>query len=258
MMAIGLRRVWTSTTSAASWSLVCDRSGSVSVCSGPALAAPARSRAANGATKTLLSMRSPGGCASCLPGQGGSAMRPQASERAAGTAPAWPPAAFRCALLPLHHQRAGEGVRLDHALSLPEGRLQPAAGHSVLALGGALDHEIQLVAQLPAVRGVDQLERALRVQGQPDIARHGLRAQMAIPSAGPGPVQTTGSGMELDLRRRTRGGDCAVSGDGVEAHRTGRILDPRVAGDGLDVGLGHAQDLHVAGHRADPDLADAL
>src|SRR5207248_6541639 len=189
MMATGLRRVCTSTTSAASWSLVRGRSERVSVCSGAALAAPARSRAANGATKSLLSMRDPRDAPVAFQ-QGGDPMRPQASDRPAGTAPARPSAAPACALLPFHHQRAGERVRLDHALSLSEARLQPAAGHSVLAPGGPLDHQIQLVAQLPAVRGVAQLERALRVQGQPDVARHRLRAQMAILSANPGPVQT--------------------------------------------------------------------
>src|SRR5947207_986375 len=104
-----------------------------------------------------------------------------------GRRPPGPPPPPHARLLPLHHQRAGERVRLDHALSLSEARLQPAAGHSVLAPGGPLDHQIQLVAQLPAVRGVAQLERALRVQGQPDVARHRLRAQMAILSADPGP-----------------------------------------------------------------------
>src|SRR5882724_12072105 len=257
MMAIGLRRVWTSTTSAASWSLVCGRSEGLSVCSGPALAVPARSRAANGATKSLLSMGTLAGCASCLPARWGpdatagkGTARRDGARRAARTSSG--------ALLPLHHQRAGEGVRLDHALPHAEGRLQPAGGHSVLALGGALDHQIELVAQLPAVRGVAQLERALRVQGQPEVPRHGLRAQVTILPAGSGPIQTAGSRMELDLRRRTRGGDRAVSGDRVEAHRAGRILDPRVSGDGLDVRLGHARELHVAGHRADADVADAL
>src|SRR5438128_1286326 len=59
MIAVALRRVCTSTTSAASWSFDCARSLNVSVCSVPAFAAPATSRAANGAMKSFLNMDDP-------------------------------------------------------------------------------------------------------------------------------------------------------------------------------------------------------
>src|SRR5712671_6848949 len=87
-------------------------------------------------------------------------------------------------------QIAGEGVAFDHALALAVDRLQPPAHAAVLPLRRALHLELQLVAQVAAVRRVGQLEAAPRRVGlQLDVAGDGLRAQMTALGADPRPLQ---------------------------------------------------------------------
>src|SRR3954470_3989762 len=119
-------------------------------------------------------------------------------------------------LLALHDQAAGERVRLDDAFAAPERRLAAAAGHPVLALWRALHGEAELIAQLPAVRGVAQLERAPGIDVQVQVARDRLRAEVAVLRAHSRPVEASRGGLELHLRRRPRREHRGVAGDGVE------------------------------------------
>src|SRR3954469_25975029 len=186
--APGLRCADTSTTSAASWSLVCSCSRSRSVWSELAFAAPATSRAANGAIKSFFDMGTPDGC---LCGKVGTRRVPRQRDGATGQRP--PARRFREAPLPaLDDQAARERVCLDHALPLAESRLEPAAGHPVLALWRALDREIRLVAHLAAVGCVAQLERAFRIDAQLQVAVHRLGAQVTVLGAGSRPVEAAG------------------------------------------------------------------
>src|SRR4051812_42095345 len=105
-------------------------------------------------------------------------------------------------LLALHDQAAGERVRLDDTFAAPERRLEPATRHPVLALWRALHGQAQLVAQLSAVRGVAQLERAPRIDVQVQVARDRLRAEMAVLGAHSCPVEASRGGLELHLWRR--------------------------------------------------------
>src|SRR5438270_7771547 len=91
---------------------------------------------------------------------GGDRLPPQATERECGGAP----------LLSLHDQAPGEGISFDHALPLPERRLEPPAAHPVLPPRRPLHRQIRLVPQLPGMRGVAQLERAPRVHAQPHVS----------------------------------------------------------------------------------------
>src|SRR5437879_5728597 len=86
-------------------------------------------------------------------------------------------------LLLLHHQVSREGVGFDHALALPVRRLEPAAHQAVLALGGVLDRQVDLVAQLAGVRGVAELEGAARVDGEAHDSGDGLGADVAVAGA---------------------------------------------------------------------------
>src|SRR5947209_5878575 len=89
--------------------------------------------------------------------------------RSSGNRTGWPATARRAGstagglgLLLFHDDVAGEGVGLDDSLALAVRRLQPAARQAVLPPRGVLDGQVHLVAQLAAVRGVAELERALR------------------------------------------------------------------------------------------------
>src|SRR2546423_12682158 len=139
-----------------------------------------------------------------------------------GRQPAW-------RLLALDDEAAGERVGLDDALALPERRLEPAAAHPVLAPGSALHSEAYPVPQLAAVRCVAQLERALRIDVQPQLARHRLGAEMAVARAGARPVETSGRRLEFHLWRAPRCADDRVPADGVEPHRARRVLAARIA-----------------------------
>src|SRR5438132_13598606 len=81
-------------------------------------------------------------------------------------------------LLLLDDQIPGERVGFDHAFALAEGRFHPPRCHPVLARRGALHRVVDLVAQLPAVRGVAELERALRIFQHPQPAGRGYRAHV--------------------------------------------------------------------------------
>src|SRR5690349_3792190 len=69
---------------------------------------------------------------------------------------------------------AREGIALDDAFSLAVDRFEPAAHAARLALRRALHGELQLVAQIAAVRGKGQFEAAPGGVGlQLDVARDG-------------------------------------------------------------------------------------
>src|SRR5438128_4031521 len=161
-------------------------------------------------------------------------------------------------LLALDDQAAGERVGLDHALPLAERSLEPAAAHPVLSLRSALLREVHLVPELAAVGGVAQLERALRVAVQPQLAPHRLGAEMAVARADARPVEAARRRLEFHLRRGARCSDDRVPRDGMEPHRARDVLDPGIAGDHLQVDLPHARELHVSGHGADAYVADPL
>src|SRR5260370_23780551 len=136
-------------------------------------------------------------------------------------------------LLLLQHQIPRERVGLDHAFALPVRGFEPAPRVAVLALWRVLDGEVQLVAQLAALGGAAELERAARVDRQVQVAGDGLRAHAAVAPACARPVEVARRRLELELRRRARRAHHAVARDGVEAHRAARLLDARVPGDGV-------------------------
>src|SRR5438067_10904328 len=189
------------------------------------------SSAANGAMKTFLSMMTPVVRVVVRERWGAHASVGSRAEHRKGARSL----AGRTWLLALDDQAAREGVGFDHALPLAERRLQPAAAHPVLALGSALHREVDLVAKLAAVRGVAQLERALRVDVQPQLAGDRLGAQMAGARTGAGRVETAGRRLELHLRRGPGSRDDRMAGDGVEPHRTGSVLDVGIARDHLQI-----------------------
>src|SRR5438552_10546174 len=158
----------------------------------------------------------------------------------------------------LDDQIPGERVGFDDAFALAEGRFHPPRSHSVLPGRGALHREVDLVAQLAAVRGVTELERALRIDRDAQLAGDGLGAQVAVPGADSAPLQRARSRLEFDLRRRGRADHQRAAGDGVQPDWAGGVLDAYVARDRLHVRLADARDLHVAGERADANLAEAL
>src|SRR6266478_5402880 len=102
-------------------------------------------------------------------------------------------------LLLAHDHVAGEGVALDDPFALAVDRFEPAPHPAVLALRGALDLQFELVAQISAVRSVGELEAALRGIGQQlDVARDGLRAQVAPLRADPAPLQAARRRLERE------------------------------------------------------------
>src|SRR5215470_16058584 len=79
-----------------------------------------------------------------------------------------------------HDHVAGEGVALDDPLALSVDCLHPSAPAAVLALGAALHLQLELVAQVAAVRGVGELEAAPRGVGQQlDVAGDRLGGEVA-------------------------------------------------------------------------------